>query len=1609
MRKFTISTFKRQYKELCASVLILFLLFAFQLNSTAQCSMSCKGINISIDGTACEADIRPSDVLTEACVDATSYTIVINDHHGNFVIEETGLAFSTPFMWMNSGTFAGEEVQIQVVAVGVDGQELNSCWNTALIEDKKPPVLNCDNPNIQDTIILKCCDGADIPTALMRSAFEECSDFEIVVLEQSERAADCETESNYTRVIEIEAYGIDEFGNRSVTCDFYVFVERLFPELTMIPALAPELCEDTPMLDMTLLVCPDTLLFAEGDAINCADIDDYVTITLNTSVGPIQVPAPIPLSEGGSGVPKLIKDVDPDCAVQELETVYLRTMDSGHPDAIDLLANCNVGVSYTDLYLGSTNCVTKIRRTWFIREWHCADEGEIICNQMIEIADTQAPVVLDSLPGFEATTNGFDCHATITLPNVQFTDDCGNVDHIDVIHPLGILRNFDKASEVQRRISLPEGVDTLIYRAYDKCHNTTDYQIVISVWDNTPPVPICDDNLVVSLTFNGAAEVRSSSFDDGSYDDCALKTTLVRKMNPDNCDCSLHPPKFDDFKELGMYEGHLYYLSDKPVIRAKAIQLGVAFGGYLAAVDGNIPDPEGEDSEEGIKISEAEAAAITAESEWIEGRVASFFDPVPGYHTSPIILTNTLKPDIIDFDVPDSLYVIEIESPCGFSNSIHFCCGDLGEEETMVVVRAIDKWGNFNECMVSVELQDKSQPEIVCPPNLSLACEFDGVDVANLDVFFGTIINGGQLDALNGFALTGSGSSDSSFIGFYPGENPHGTSVDTANVVYFSNGYAIDNCAESLIIEELPAMDMRDQCGRGDIIRKFIAYNPGQKEFATDPCEQILSFEATSEFELENIDATPLLDSIFCVTDLDFCVDISSNTENLFPSSLYGEPSFPGEDGCDLLGFQYEDQIFYVGNPQRTCQGDETEGDFCYKILRTWTIINWCNLNDTLNSRVELDPQVFYIKDDTKPFIIPNPNFNHEEKEKFCSFDPSCGPTTILISRRGNVRPASCSTQADLEWHYCLTDEDGNTVMNGQVDGRDLIIEKELPIGTYILDYALYDMCGNVQSYQTTVVVEYCKAPTAYCLNGLAVSLNEHGNVELWASDFARDVNSDCIDGVALSFSATDLDMKNITLCCEDVGIVTVDIFFTSVDGDGNIPEHGGEEIIRQSVCTSMISVQDNGQVCGGDDMMGCDAKVNNVVQNGNRALISGSISRPDNVMVSDVQVKLQGSESSVTTDDEGYYAFPNMPIGGQYIVKPEMEGIAVTGVSTLDLVLIQKHILGLRNLETPYTFIAADINNDQNVSALDIVSLRKVILGLTETFPNNDIWNFINKDYVFFDEENPLASNYDDEYEISDLSQDMDIHFLAVKTGDVNFSAELNGVQNAEARSSEVFTISLGSKEKFSEGLVTMPFVSAQNIELNGYQFTIDFDGSTLNFKDVKIGDQSVMTDQNFGIHAKNGKVTVSWHSGSLIEYSSGETLFSLEFLSNASGAMYDAIAINSSITKAEAYIGEQVLDVALSSENTQYAISGLELYQNLPNPFTNNTEIKFGIPQAGDVSFTVHSLTGQIMYQINKYYDAGSHSIALNKQDLDYAGVLYYTVEFAGDTQTKQMIIID
>ncbi|MEK7829454.1 MAG: HYR domain-containing protein, partial [Acidobacteriota bacterium] len=56
-----------------------------------------------------------------------------------------------------------------------------------------------------------------------------------------------------------------------------------------------------------------------------------------------------------------------------------------------------------------------------------------------------------------------------------------------------------------------------------------------------------------------------------------------------------------------------------------------------------------------------------------------------------------------------------------FEDYISFSCCDVGET-IMVAMRVYDKSGNYNECMVEVNVQDKIDPTITCPPDKTVEC-----------------------------------------------------------------------------------------------------------------------------------------------------------------------------------------------------------------------------------------------------------------------------------------------------------------------------------------------------------------------------------------------------------------------------------------------------------------------------------------------------------------------------------------------------------------------------------------------------------------------------------------------------------------------------------------------------------------------------------------------------------------------------------------------------------------------------------------------------------------------------------------------------------------------
>jgi len=154
------------------------------------------------------------------------------------------------------------------------------------------------------------------------------------------------------------------------------------------------------------------------------------------------------------------------------------------------------------------------------------------------------------------------------------------------------------------------------------------------------------------------------------------------------------------------------------------------------------------------------------------------------------------------------------------------------------------------------------------------------------------------------------------------------------------------------------------------------------------------------------------------------------------------------------------------------------------------------------------------------------------------------------------------------------------------------------------------------------------------------------------------------------------------------------------------------------------------------------------------------------------VTVTLSGDDSQADiTAADGLYSF-NVNAGGNYTVTPSKNNDITTsnGITTLDNVLMQRQILAVLPLSTPYRIIAADVNGSSSVTTLDIVLSRAVILGNSPTYPNGKLWTFVNSDFSIAAPLNPFPFEKTRTYNNLNSNQ-TNQNFIGIKLGDVNGS----------------------------------------------------------------------------------------------------------------------------------------------------------------------------------------------------------------------------------------------
>ncbi|MEL7423546.1 MAG: T9SS type A sorting domain-containing protein, partial [Bacteroidota bacterium] len=398
---------------------------------------------------------------------------------------------------------------------------------------------------------------------------------------------------------------------------------------------------------------------------------------------------------------------------------------------------------------------------------------------------------------------------------------------------------------------------------------------------------------------------------------------------------------------------------------------------------------------------------------------------------------------------------------------------------------------------------------------------------------------------------------------------------------------------------------------------------------------------------------------------------------------------------------------------------------------------------------------------------------------------------------------------------------------------------------------------------------------------------------------------------------------------------------------------------------------------------------------------LSGVITTENDETVEGVEVSVNGGDQLMVTSVDGTFSF-TLDLGGDYTITPYLNAEPLNGVSTFDLVLMSKHILGVQSLDSPYKRIAADINRSSSISTLDMIQLRKLILNIDTEFQNNTSWRFVDASYDFPQVTNPWFEVFPELISENNLAGDvLDANFVGVKVGDVNGSVQANALANDDRNLNGEFNFAVENGSLVAGNVYTVAFRGAEMNKISGFQGTLNLNGVEL--VDIEYG---VATAENFGMrYADQGMITTSWNGEATAE----DVLFSLVVRATDNIELSDAISVNNRYTEAEAYGNGNTMNVGVVFSSGEVVGAGFEVYQNTPNPFRAETLIGFNLPEDTEVTLTVSDASGRTLTVLRGDYAAGYNTINLQKSQIQGAtGVLTYTISTDEFTATKTMVAV-
>ncbi|MGB3227189.1 MAG: T9SS type A sorting domain-containing protein [Saprospiraceae bacterium] len=520
----------------------------------------------------------------------------------------------------------------------------------------------------------------------------------------------------------------------------------------------------------------------------------------------------------------------------------------------------------------------------------------------------------------------------------------------------------------------------------------------------------------------------------------------------------------------------------------------------------------------------------------------------------------------------------------------------------------------------------------------------------------------------------------------------------------------------------------------------------------------------------------------------------------------------------------------------------------------------------------------------------------------------------------------------------------------------------------------------------TTSVLAQDKAPTAYCLTGvITVPIPVKGCVVIYAKDLDRGSFDDVTPSNKLKFYFNGVPEKDsIQICCHDfIAAGACDELLI------NLTMWVQDEVGNTDSCKTTLIIQDNLDICGG-----CDPPIYQ---------INGDVICPDGGLL-EATINLSGPGNFSRENYSHKIQYQDLFKQGEYTLCIHKNDNFTNGVTTADIVKIQRHILGIESISDPLKLIAADVNASSNITAADISELRKLILGVNPKFSKVPNWLFIPTDSITpgpFNTNVNFWANYCRKYIIKDSSF-KNQNFIGIKMGDVNFNSRCSNLQSTKDRAK--YRTKLNYQTKIVSNTLESAFHFKEINACNGLQFTLMFDQNLYTYAGLKKGALDISEDQISLLDLDRGKIHFVWNKNPLLDQLEIKNeLFSIIWKKKTNIDKLPILDFDELGIKA-LYIDSNFNELDLDLINIDK--NEFDSFQILNIPNASNIQIKGSLSNDCQIKYSLLDIRGNVLFQTTKFIQAGYFNDHLETSLISLPGV--YLLKLQSNFNQKLFKII-